>query len=100
MVSKYDQGESHLQKCPTCEYEEELKTSGVHVSEGGAVSVYAADDEFSCPNCSSGKNDQAETWYVNICRHNNNVSYQYVLGYCNFYRYTPVKEPPFFGPLP
>ena len=34
LVSNYGQGESHLQKCPTCEYEEELKTSGVHVSEG------------------------------------------------------------------
>ena len=32
LVSNYGQGESHLQKCPTCEYEEELKTSGVHVS--------------------------------------------------------------------
>ena len=70
LVSKYGQGESHLQKCPTCEYEEELKTSGVHVSEGGPVRVYAADDEFSCPNCSSAKNDQAETFgrstYVDI----------------------------------
>ena len=73
LVSNYGQGESHLQKCPTCEYEEELKTSGVHVSEGGAVIVYAADDEFSCPNCSSGKNDQAETFgmstYADIIMH-------------------------------
>ena len=58
MVSKYGQGESHLQKCPTCDYEEELKTSGVHVTEGGGVIVYSADDQFSCPNCSVGENDQ------------------------------------------
>ena len=58
MVSKYSQGESHLQKCPICDYEEELKTSGVHVTEGGGVIVHSADDEFSCPNCSMEKNDQ------------------------------------------
>ncbi|XP_046861921.1 uncharacterized protein LOC124455277 [Xenia sp. Carnegie-2017] len=58
MINMYGKGESHLQKCPTCDYEEELKSGGVHVTENGAVIVYANDDQFSCPNCSSENDKQ------------------------------------------
>ena len=99
LVSKYGQGESHLQNCPTCEYEE-LKTSGVYVSEGGAVIVYAADDQFSCPDCSSGKNDQAETFgmstYVDIII----MLIPLCTRLLQFLSTYPCQRTPFFGPLP
>ena len=51
MREKYGNGESYIRKCETCDFEMEMRSSGVNVSEGGSVSVYADEDEFCCPNC-------------------------------------------------
>ena len=39
-------------KCKTCNYEQDIYSSGLHTSENGAVMVYDTNEEFSCPNCS------------------------------------------------
>jgi hypothetical protein len=59
MVGKYGAGETSLFKCPTCDYEQEIRSSGVHISEGGSVSVFSEEDEFCCPNCVSKSDKQA-----------------------------------------
>lgn len=51
MVEKYGKGEMNTQKCKTCSYEQVIHSAGVHVSENGAVKVYAEEDFFWCPNC-------------------------------------------------
>jgi hypothetical protein len=47
---KYGQGEISVRKCDTCDYEQEIRSDGVHVSAAGAVSVFCDEDEFFCPN--------------------------------------------------
>ena len=51
MVEKYGQGEISVRKCDTCDYEQEIRSDGVHVSAAGAVSVFCDEDEFFCSNC-------------------------------------------------
>ena len=51
LSEKYGKGKKTTIKCQSCCYEEEIYSSGVHATESGAVMVYGADDEFSCPNC-------------------------------------------------
>lgn len=51
MVSKYGAGKTRTQKCKSCQYEQDICSSGVHVSENGSVKVYDDEDAFHCPNC-------------------------------------------------
>jgi hypothetical protein len=37
MVDKYGQGETTVHKCRSCDYEQEIRSSGVPVSEGGST---------------------------------------------------------------
>ena len=50
MCEKYGYGKRDSRKCGSCNYEQVLRSTGVHISEGGSISVYADEDEFSCPN--------------------------------------------------
>ena len=50
MVERYGQGEISVRKCDTCDYEQKIRSDGVHVSAAGAVSVFCDEDEFFCPN--------------------------------------------------
>ena len=38
-------------ECPTCGYQDEIQTSGVHEYDNGCTKVYNEDDEFHCPKC-------------------------------------------------
>jgi hypothetical protein len=58
MVDKYGQGETSVYKCRSCDYEQEIRSSGIHVSEGGSVMFFSSEDEFHCPKCDSSENDQ------------------------------------------
>ena len=51
MENSYGSGSVDLQTCPNCGYETELRSAGVHVSENGAVAVFADGDPFICPFC-------------------------------------------------
>ena len=59
LVEKYGQGETCTRKCKTCDFEQEIRSGGVHMSEGGSVMVFSNEDEFSCPNCNSNTSNQA-----------------------------------------
>lgn len=51
LKEKYGDGDKHVRKCETCDYEQVIHSAGVHVSEGGAIKVYTDADVFSCQNC-------------------------------------------------
>ena len=51
LAEKYGKGKKSTMKCKTCSYEQDIFSSGVHKSEGGAIMVYDRNEEFSCPNC-------------------------------------------------
>ena len=51
LMQNYGHGEVYLKKCDTCDYEQPIRTNGVHVNEGGSVMMYADHNEFVCPNC-------------------------------------------------
>ena len=51
LTEKYGKGKKSTMKCQTCSYEQEICSSGVHTSEGGAIMVYGTNEKFSCPNC-------------------------------------------------
>ena len=51
LVDKYGKGEKFVRKCQTCDYKQVIHTGGAHLSEGGSLMVYDAEDRFSCPNC-------------------------------------------------
>ena len=50
LINTYGEGEMHVRKCDTCNYEQVMHSAGVH-SSGSSVKVYSDADEFSCPNC-------------------------------------------------
>ncbi len=56
MVEKYGEGDTSIHKCRTCDHEQEIRSAGVHVSEGGSISDN--EDEFYCPNCDSIESEQ------------------------------------------
>ena len=51
LIEKYGGGESFVRKCDNCDYEQEIRSDGVHVSDGGSIQVLSAEDEFICPKC-------------------------------------------------
>jgi hypothetical protein len=51
MEDSYGSGSVNCETCPDCGYETELHSAGVHVSENGAVAVFADADRFVCPFC-------------------------------------------------
>jgi hypothetical protein len=51
LVEKYGVGNTSTRKCKSCSYEQVICSSGVHVSDNGAVKVYADEDTFHCPTC-------------------------------------------------
>lgn len=59
LTQKYGKGKTSLRKCETCDYEQVIQSAGVHVSESGAIKVYADDDKFSCPKC-DGNDDNLD----------------------------------------
>ena len=55
ITEKYGCGNVQVQKCPTCDYEKEMHSAGVHMSEG-SLRAYSEDDQFECLNCLSKDN--------------------------------------------
>lgn len=51
LVENYGLGKTKIKKCKSCWYEQAIESSGVHVSQNGAVKVYADPDPFYCPTC-------------------------------------------------
>ena len=51
LTQKYGKGKTSLRKCETCDYEQVIQSADVHISESGAIKVFADDDKFSCPKC-------------------------------------------------
>ena len=60
LTQKYGKGKTRLRKCETCDYEQVIQSAGVHVSESGAIKVYANDDNFSCPKCDGNEDNLDE----------------------------------------
>ena len=58
LIEKYGGGETFTRKCDTCDYEQEVRSEGVHVSNGGSIQVFSDEDEFSCPNCNTNRRIQ------------------------------------------
>lgn len=56
LVEKYGHGEVFTETCPTCGFQEELYSSGVHESSG-CLKIYSVDDEFECPRCITKQHD-------------------------------------------
>ena len=55
LVNKYGEGKTQEYKCKTCEYTQNIRSGGVHVSDGGSVMVFSTEDEFYCPICESNE---------------------------------------------
>ena len=49
MVEKYGEGDTSIHKCRTCDHEQEIRSAGVHVSEGGSISVFKKKMSFIVP---------------------------------------------------
>jgi len=60
ITQKYGKGKTNLRKGETCDYEKVIQSAGIHVSESGAIKVYADDDKFSCPKCDGNKGNLDE----------------------------------------
>ena len=62
LTGKYGEGEIFVCKCHTCEYEQEIRSEGVHLSDGGAVAVFSTEDDFSFPNSYRNQSSNEATY--------------------------------------
>ena len=65
MADNYGKGETYMQKCPTCTYEQQIQTWSVHVLERGTVKMYSEEDTFHCPKCDIDEDAEYDNSSVN-----------------------------------